>query len=62
MHVCMQLRQPTLWINNPLVLAVRYIAVTNVNKILFIGFGDNVIEVDRSLKFSSHYWVHQVPG
>ena len=33
MHVCMQRRQPTLWVINPLVLAVRYIAVTNVNKI-----------------------------
>ena len=30
MHVCMQLRQPTLWVNNPLVLAVRYIAVTKI--------------------------------
>ena len=60
MHVCMQLRQPILWVINPLVLAVRYIAVTNVNKIFFIGLGE--IEVDRSLKFSSHYWVHQVPG
>ena len=41
MHVCMRLKQPTLWVNNPLVLAVRYIAVTNVNKIFFIGLGES---------------------
>ena len=37
-HVCMQLRQPTLWVNSPLVLAVRY---TNINKILFHWIGRN---------------------
>ena len=46
------IRQPTLWVNNQLVLAVRYIAVANVLSFL-IGLGE--IEVDRSLKFSSHY-------
>ena len=40
MHVCMQLRQPILWVINPLVLAVRYIAVTNVNKIFFHWVGN----------------------
>ena len=31
MHVCKAtIRQPTLWVNNPLVLAVRYIAVADV--------------------------------
>ena len=58
MYVCMQLRQSALWVNNPFVLAVRYIAVTNVNK---IGFGE--IEVDRSLNSQvTTAWVHQVPG
>ena len=38
MHVCMQLRQPTLWVNNPLVLAVRYIAVTNVIRFFSLGW------------------------
>ena len=34
----MQLRQPTLWINNPLVLAVRHIAVTNVKRFFSLGW------------------------
>ena len=38
MHVCMQLRQSTLWVNNPLVWAVRYIAVTNVIRFFSLGW------------------------
>ena len=48
MHVCMQLRQPILWVINPLVLAVRYIAVTNVNKIFSFGW-----EKSRSIGVSN---------
>ena len=38
MHVCMQLRQLTLWVNNPLVLAVRYIAVIKVIRLFSLGW------------------------
>ena len=48
MHVCMQLRQLTLWVNNPLVLAVRYIAVANV-----IRFFSLVWERSRSIGVSN---------
>ena len=39
MHVSMQLRQPTLWVNNPLVLAVRHIHVAVANVIRFFSLG-----------------------
>ena len=57
----MQLRQPTLWVNNLLVLAVRHIAVTNVKRFFSLGW-ERSRSIYRSLKFSSHYWVHQVPA
>ena len=55
------LRKPTFWVKlttHLIVLAVRYNNYSYY-KIFFIGLGE--IEVDRSCKFSNHYWVHQVP-
>ena len=45
----MQLRQPTLWVNNPLVLAVRYIAVSNVIRFFSLGWERSRSQILKSL-------------